>query len=142
MSEALELERLSAPLVCDVCKVLQQSQLTNCYSTAQLFCPATSNCGVSCWRVGSPGRAPSAVHLQAATTAPSSIILSGDISVVMPYMTEPMNESPAPVVSATASAGRPAADATNTCATGLLCVLPSAVACTARVRMAAPAAEA
>jgi hypothetical protein len=99
---------------------------------AQACCPAPSNCGASCWRVGSPGRAPSAVHLHAATTAPSSIILSGFMPVVMPYITEPMNESPAPVVSATAFAGRPAAVATNTCATGLLDVLLSAVACAAR----------
>jgi uncharacterized protein with LGFP repeats len=54
--------------------------------------------------------------------------------VTIPYNTEPMNESPAPVVSATAPAGSPAADATNTCATALpdaLDVLVSAVACAA-----------
>ncbi|GIL85266.1 hypothetical protein Vretimale_10759 [Volvox reticuliferus] len=57
----------------------------------------------SCDRMGSPGRAPSSVHLHAATTAASRNVAGSGSPVASPYNTLPMKESPAPVVSATAS---------------------------------------
>lgn len=78
------------------------------------YMPSPSSCAANWSLRGKPGLAPSIVHLQAATTAPSRNICSGVIPVVIPYITDPMKASPAPVVSATAPGGRPAAVATRT----------------------------
>ncbi len=58
---------------------------------------------LSCSRRGKPGRAPSAVHLHAATRAPSRSVASMPSPVASPKMREPTKASPAPVVSTTAS---------------------------------------
>jgi hypothetical protein len=87
------------------------------HAAAPDCCLLQPNSSAASWPLwGSPGRAPSAVHLHAATAAPSCSICCGRMPVMMPYSTVPMNASPAPVVSATEPGGRPAADATMTCA--------------------------
>lgn len=108
-------------------------------------CLAPSSSAVSWCREGSPGRAPKTVHLQAATTAPSCSICAGGMCVVMPYSTDPMKASPAPVVSATAPAGSPAAEATTICASrgGAAAVAAEMEdACTKAINKAATAAAA
>lgn len=77
-----------------------------------MHCQATSltslkNCQQSRWlasaeRLGKPARAPTAVHLQAATTEASRSAASGCMSWQMAYCMAPMKASPAPVVSCTA----------------------------------------